>query len=239
MSQDKPTPVAEYTHPDKPVKVAEYTHPEFQINRKSRRGFGGGNFSKRSPCVPENILQRFLDDRPLYSYVTKGSDTNVKHQIRLFVKNLDRKFNEDPVVYDPKVHDDIILSMASRGYSIACIAIVVGVTRMTLKAWANNNPRFAEVLVRAKEACQAHYERLLTENAMIPEDKHGNPQRRLDMGIVVFIMRSWFQDEYLESPKIALNLTDAPKIADDIKQQLDSLETRLRNGRYQSSRQLP
>lgn len=62
-----------------------------------------------------------------------------------------------PTKYDPKM-DEWVVSLGAKGYSLAQIAFLFGVSRDTLYEWGRENGDFSYALTRAREAAQNWWE---------------------------------------------------------------------------------
>lgn len=63
-----------------------------------------------------------------------------------------------PTDYKPE-YCDLALSMGSEGCSVVELAVAIGVHRDTVYGWAETIPEFSDAFSRARDACQAWWER--------------------------------------------------------------------------------
>ena len=86
-----------------------------------------------------------------------------------------------PTIYDPAIHDDLVLNYMDNGLSIVQVCRKLEIGRTTIYEWAKNNPdTFGTLLTRARDYAEAHYETKFQEMMCTRE---GQPQMwRLYMG---------------------------------------------------------
>mgnify|MGYP003117155515 FL=1 len=86
-----------------------------------------------------------------------------------------------PTIYDPSVHDDLVLNYMDKGLSIVQVCRKLEIGRTTIYEWAKNNPdTFGTLLTRARDYGESYWEYKFQE-AMF--NRESQPQLfRLYMG---------------------------------------------------------
>ena len=116
-----------------------------------------------------------------------------------------------------EAHNDAVLAAMSEGYSLSGFAGYLGVTRQSIDAWCDANPKFAEACARAKSARLHWWETQALEIA-----RTGGQGSQATM--VIFGLKNMGSDEWKEKQELAI--TGTVTLASMVESSLRALEAR-------------
>lgn len=129
-----------------------------------------------------------------------------------------------PPEYEPWMCDKAI-ELGKLGKSVTAIANALGIAKSTLYVWMESNPHFSDAIEQARGAAQEYFEDI--GNKYMVEEPGG---AKLNTAWATFQMKNRFRDVYGDQPQVIINKTDDTKLNSEIKDKLDALESKIRDG---------
>jgi hypothetical protein len=111
------------------------------------------------------------------------------------------------------------------GKSLAAVAVHYGVCRDTINEWRAVHPEFSAAIKAGLAASQQWWEDAYQKQMI--ENPGGS---KLNTTGWIFTMKNRFREDYGDQPQVIINKTDDTKLNADIKEKLEALESKIRDG---------